>query len=108
MVQQSTPSAGRRHFLQTIAAVTTGSALAANKTLASMTDRPRLGVVTHVVGPGGPEPAIAKVHELGFRTCQVSVGMSPSGLAAPLREALEKYHVEATAVMTLGEGKMVW
>jgi sugar phosphate isomerase/epimerase len=34
--------------------------------------------------------------------------MSPPTLVQPLREALEKYQIEATAVMTLGEGKMVW
>lgn len=38
----------------------------------------------------------------------MSVGMSPAGLAEPLKTALAKYHVEATAAMTLGQGKMVW
>jgi L-ribulose-5-phosphate 3-epimerase len=34
--------------------------------------------------------------------------MAPANLAAPLKDALAKYHVEATAVMTLGPGRMVW
>jgi len=38
----------------------------------------------------------------------VGVGMAPASLAEPLKAALAKYRVEATAVMTLGSGKMVW
>lgn len=74
--------------------------------------RPRLGVVVDVVDGtthgATPEQAIAKVHSFGLPTCQVHVGMAPASLAAPLKEALSKYQVEATAVMTLGPGKMVW
>jgi sugar phosphate isomerase/epimerase len=65
-------------------------------------------VVTNATGPGGPEQAIAKVHAFGFKTCQIHVGMSPPSIVEPLRGALAKYNIEATAVMTLGEGKMVW
>ena len=72
---------------------------------AATNSRPRLGVVTSATGKGGPDAGIAKVHALGFPTCQVHVGMSPPGIVEPLREALAKYQVEATAVMTLGEGR---
>jgi sugar phosphate isomerase/epimerase len=34
--------------------------------------------------------------------------MAPASLASPLKDALAKYQVEATAVMTLGPGRMVW
>jgi L-ribulose-5-phosphate 3-epimerase len=68
--------------------------------------RPRLGVVVGV--SPSPDQSIAKVKALGLTCCQVSVGMSPVGLAGPLKEALTKYQVEATAAMTLGTGKMVW
>jgi len=34
--------------------------------------------------------------------------MAPPNLAGPLKDALAKYQVEATAVMTLGPGRMVW
>jgi sugar phosphate isomerase/epimerase len=34
--------------------------------------------------------------------------MAPPTLAGPLKDALAKYHVEATAVMTLGPGRMIW
>jgi sugar phosphate isomerase/epimerase len=71
--------------------------------------RPRLGIVIDVAGKSTPEEAIAKVHRLGFPTCQVHVGAVPAAsLAGPLKDALAKYQVEATAVMTLGPGRMVW
>lgn len=98
-------SYGRRAFLQTALAAT-GTVMA----LGAQTDRtrPRLGVVVGVTGKNTPEQAIAKVHAFGLPTCQVSVGMAPASLAAPLKAALDKYGVEATAVMTLEPGPMVW
>jgi L-ribulose-5-phosphate 3-epimerase len=99
--------AGRRRFLQNIVGAAAVAAVGTTATAATGS-RPRLGVVTSATGKAGPEAAIAKVHALGFTTCQVHVGMSPPGIVEPLREALAKYQVEATAVMTLGEGKTVW
>jgi L-ribulose-5-phosphate 3-epimerase len=56
-----------------------------------------------------PDEAIAKVHAFGLPTCQVSVGPAPDiRMAAPLRQALDQYGVEATAIMTLGPGPMIW
>ena len=70
---------------------------------------PRLGVVTGVSEKVNPDEAIAKVHSFGLPTCQVHMGPNPDiGVAAPLRQALDKYGVEATAIMTLGPGPMVW
>lgn len=92
----------RRIFLQS--GLTAAAALSA----ATPNGRPRLGVVVGVTGKNTPDQAIARVKGFGLPTCQVSVGMSPAGLAAPLRAALDKYGVEATAVMTLGEGRFVW
>jgi L-ribulose-5-phosphate 3-epimerase len=69
--------------------------------------RPRLGVVVSVTETT-PEEAIAQVRAFGLPTCQVHVGMAPASLAAPLKEALAKHQVEATAVMTLGSGRFVW
>lgn len=98
---------GRRRFLQNVLGAAAIAAVGTAATAAT-TARPRLGVVTSATGKGGPDAGIAKVHALGFPTCQVHVGMSPPGMLEPLREALAKYQVEATAVMTLGEGKTVW
>lgn len=94
----------RRNFLQ--AGITAAAAVGALK--AANPARPRLGVVVGVAGKTTPDQAIARVKAFGLPTCQVSVGMSPAGLAETLKQALEKYGVEATAVMTLGEGKFVW
>jgi L-ribulose-5-phosphate 3-epimerase len=71
-------------------------------------NKPRLGVATSVVGKDTPDAAIAKVKAFGLQGCQVHVGMAPASLAEPLKAALAKYQIEATAVMTLGPGKMVW
>src|SRR5690348_11208484 len=98
---------GRRRFLHNVLGAAAMGAAGGNATAATHA-RPPLGVVTSATGKGGPEAGIAKVHALGFPTCQVHVGMSPPGMLEPLREALAKYQVEATAVMTLGEGKTVW
>ncbi|MGA8597429.1 MAG: sugar phosphate isomerase/epimerase family protein [Bryobacteraceae bacterium] len=98
-------TAGRREFLQTFAVTATGLS---SRLTGAETAKPRLGVVTNATGPAGPQQAIARVHALGFRTCQVGVGMSPSSIVEPLRHALEEYQIEATAVMTLGPGKMIW
>ena len=71
--------------------------------------RPRLGVVVTVSGKTTPEAAIAKVHSFGFTACQAGLGPAPEmSMAKPLKEALAKYQIEATAVMTLGPGRMVW
>ncbi len=70
--------------------------------------KPRLGVVVGVSGEDTPDKAIAKVRAFGLQACQVHVGMAPTTLAEPLKAALAKYQVEATAAMTLGPGKMVW
>ena len=71
--------------------------------------KPRLGVVVGVSGEKTTaDQAIARVKAFGLECCQVSVGMAPPSLAEPLKAALAKYQIEATAAMTLGSGKMVW
>ena len=105
---KSSPSSPqRRGFLQTITAAAVGGALAMKAT-AAPTNRPRLGIVVGVSGKETPDAAIARVHRIGLPTCQVSVGQAPPSLAGPLKAALDKYGVEATAAMTLGGGPMVW
>ena len=95
----------RRSFMQSVVSASiAASAAHAEATL----DRPRLGVVVRVTGENTPDKAIAKVKAFGLSACQVSVGLSPNGLAESLKAALAKYQVVATAAMTLGTGKMVW
>lgn len=96
----------RRVFLQsTLAAIAAamrplGAAVGSTK--------PRLGVVVNVSGKEAPDKAIARVKAFGLTCCQVGVGMAPASLADSLKAALAKYQIEATAVMTLEPGKMVW
>jgi L-ribulose-5-phosphate 3-epimerase len=66
----------------------------------------RLGLI---IGIGhDPDAAMAKVHEFGLPTSQVSVEDPQPELATRLRQALEKYQIEATSVVVGGPGKEVW
>lgn len=66
----------------------------------------RLGLI---IGIGkDPDAAMAKVHDLGLPTSQVSVGEFDSELVGKLRQALEKHQIEATSLVVGGPGKEVW
>ena len=66
----------------------------------------RLGLI---LGIGrDPHDAIAKVHDLGFPTCQAFVDEIDSVLAGRLREALNQYQIEATSLVVGGPGREVW
>ncbi len=66
----------------------------------------RLGLI---IGIGrDPEAAMAKVHDLGLPTCQVYVEVIEDNLAGRLRQALDKYQIEATSLVVGGPGKEVW
>ena len=96
----------RRLFLGSAAAA---ALMDVPSVVAQSPGKPRLGVVTSAVSPTDADGAIARVHALGMPTCQVGVGGDPDmKVAAPLKQALAKYGIEATAVMTLGPGRMVW
>src|SRR6266478_2147842 len=57
----------------------------------------RLGLI---LGIGrDPNDAIAKVHDLGLPTCQEFVDEIDSVLAGRLRQALDKYQIEATSLV---------
>ncbi len=62
-----------------------------------------------IIGIGRePEAAMEKIHDLGMPTCQVFVSEIETGLAGRLRAALDKYKIEATALVVGGPGKEVW
>lgn len=67
----------------------------------------RLGVIADIDGEE-PEPAIARVRELGFPTCQVKAESYSEERAIRLRQALDHHGVEATTLIALGPGPMVW
>ncbi|MEN6604177.1 MAG: sugar phosphate isomerase/epimerase family protein [Bryobacteraceae bacterium] len=62
----------------------------------------RLGVITGV--GKDPEAAIRRVHELGFATCQVGARSFDDDTVKRLRAALDRYKIEATAVIAGGPG----
>ena len=66
----------------------------------------RLGLI---IGIGGdPDAAMAKVHDLGLPTCQVFLDVTEAEPAGRLRQALDKYQIEATSLVVGGPGKEVW
>jgi L-ribulose-5-phosphate 3-epimerase len=115
----------RRRFLQTSAVIAAGRGLfsgreglpgfagsgevatRAQKAFGNEGKKPlRLGLI---IGMGkDPDAALAKVHELGLRTCQAYFEEFPAGLELKLEKALEKYGIEATSVVVGGPGKEVW
>jgi L-ribulose-5-phosphate 3-epimerase len=95
----------RRLFLKTSLASMAATSVPVHA--GSGATKPRLGVVVDVSGES-PDKAIARVKAFGLTSCQVHVGMAPPSLAEPLKAALARYQVEATAAMTLGPGKMIW
>lgn len=66
----------------------------------------RLGLI---IGIGkDPDAALAKVSELGLPTSQIFVDEFEAEPAGRLRQALDKYKIEATSVVVGGPGKEVW
>jgi L-ribulose-5-phosphate 3-epimerase len=92
------PILNRRRLLKT--------AMAAAAYPAAAQTGMRLGVITGI--SPDPDAAIRRVHELGFPTCQVSVGATDSGTLAKLRDALKRYAVEATAAVAGGPGPEIY
>jgi L-ribulose-5-phosphate 3-epimerase len=76
--------------------------LAANEGKRSL----RLGLIIDI--GRDPEAAMAKVHDLGLPTCQVLASEIDPMLADGLRQALNKYQLEATSLVVGGPGKEVW
>ncbi len=66
----------------------------------------RLGLI---IGIGkDPDAAMGKVHDLGLPTCQVFADELQPELVGRLRQALDKYRIEATSLVVGGPGKEVW
>jgi sugar phosphate isomerase/epimerase len=66
----------------------------------------RLGVIIGILPD--PDAAIRRVHEMGFPTCQVSVGATDDATLAKLRAALDLYRVEATSAVSGGPGPEIY
>ena len=66
----------------------------------------RLGVIIGI--SPDPDAAIRRVQELGFPTCQVSIGATDDATLAKLRAALDRYKVEATSAVSGGPGPEIY
>ncbi len=95
----------RREFLKTS---TAAGAVAALPVVGPMSAaRPmRLGLFVGI--DKDPAAALARVHDLGFATCQVGVEDFSPAMEKGLRGAAQKYGIEITALDSLGPGPHVW
>ncbi|HEX8985280.1 MAG TPA: sugar phosphate isomerase/epimerase family protein [Bryobacteraceae bacterium] len=93
----------RRAFLMTAAAVPALHAAGADKPAKGGL---RLGVITQI--GKDPDAGIKRVKDFGFPTCQIYAGDSDPAVAKPLRAALDRYGIEATAFIAGGPGPEVY
>jgi len=89
----------RRRFVGALAASAAALGQPAVKPL-------RLGLIVWL--EKDPDGLIRRVRDLGFPTCQVGLGEVDLSLAGPLRAALGRHGVEATAIVSTGPGKEVY
>jgi L-ribulose-5-phosphate 3-epimerase len=103
----------RRGFLRAAAGAcmlqAVSPVLAESPAIASSPRSPlRLGVVVWVRQGQSIEEAVQGVHALGVATCQIGFVQLTPEVAGPLKAALSKYEVEATAFSEHGPGKRVF
>jgi L-ribulose-5-phosphate 3-epimerase len=68
----------------------------------------QLGVVVRVPDGQTPDATIARVRELTFSSCQIGFQNLSASDAGPLKAALARHDVRATALMEQGPGPKVW
>jgi len=95
----------RRRFLQ-VSAAAAASPLLAGGPREESDKGMRLGVIVHM--GKDPEGALAKVHELGLPTCQAGISDYEPEMVTRLKNGLDRYGIEATALNTAGPGPAVW
>src|SRR5689334_3989580 len=94
----------RRRIIQSAAAALGISSISAQT---KSPGKMRLGVILGI--SPDPDAAIRRVKELGFPTCQVSPGnVVDDEMAGKLRKALDRYGVEASAVVAGGPGPEIY
>src|SRR5579864_3651297 len=92
----------RRQLMQAAAAATALQAAAQTPAPKKM----RLGVITGI--GKDPDAAIKRVHDLGFPTCQLSIGTFDDATVQKLRDALAKYGVEVSSAVAGGPGPEIY
>lgn len=107
-------SLDRRTFVQTAGAACVSAALQPAFTqTASNGSVPgplplRLGIVLWIAEGGSIDEAIQDVHAMGLQTCQVGFEHLTVEVIEPLKSALAKYGVEATALSEHGPGRRIF
>jgi len=95
----------RRNFLK-VSAAAGAAGLMSGLPAAPARKGMRLGLI---VGMGkDPEAALQKVHDLGIPTCQVSTEDLSDAMLGGVREAVQKFNLEVTALNTSGPGPNVY
>jgi sugar phosphate isomerase/epimerase len=103
------PELNRRSFVQLASAASIASVFPrGTQAMASGSSPIQLGVVVWVPNGQTPDQTIARVQQLSFSSCQIGFRNLSAADAGPLKAALEKHKVQATAIMELGPGPMVW
>lgn len=104
----------RRNFVQLAGAACMASAIrpmlaeSSHNLSTAQASSIRLGVVVWIGEGHSIENAIQGVHAMGFQTCQVGFDHLTAGVAQPLKNALARYDVEATAFSEHGPGRRVF
>lgn len=97
-------SSTRRQFLQTSAAVAATPLL--GRSSADSDKGMRLGLIVHM----GKDPGkgLAKVADLGLPTCQAGINEYDAETERKFKDAVGRYPIEVTTLITLGPGPLVW
>ncbi len=64
----------------------------------------RLGTVVWIAEGQTPDQAVKRVHDMGLSTCQIGFEHLTPDVAGPVKKALDKYGIQATAFSEHGPG----
>jgi sugar phosphate isomerase/epimerase len=98
--------APRREFLKAAAACAAAAAIPQRSFASPAAKAMRLGLI--VYGGSTPDEALRKVHDLGLPTAQLGMEDFSDGMVAKVRQAIERYDIEVTAINCSGPGPLVY
>jgi sugar phosphate isomerase/epimerase len=107
-------SINRRNFVQLAGAACISNAIQpafaqSSPTASASSSSPiRLGVVIWIKEGQTPDEAVKSVHDLGLPTCQIGFEHLTPDVTGPVKAALAKYGVEATAFSEHGPGRRIF
>ena len=103
----------RRHFIQLGGAACLSRAIlpaSAQSSAAPISSSLpiRLGAVVWIGEGQTAEDAVKRIHDLGLPTCQIGFEHLTANVAEPVKRALDKYRIEATAFSEHGPGPRIF